>query len=615
MSPPPARIPPLLLAAGIVLAVAASCEIGLWLLQVNQREVGLIWPAAGVSAGIMARWGWRTLPLLALGHTIIWRSLGFGPVTGLVPLLYPLEAWVAYYLGYRIPLLKEPDRSAMNRTTWRLMAVPWLAAIPCAILIGWAGIATSRYAAEHSAMILAKIAMAHVHGMVAFGPLVIHALKGDFRFPAKTFSTSGSFAAIMALTVMVLAFMGFFREALGMSSAAYLPFPLVIIAGILLRPPAISCFLALWCIGSTILTGAGQGPFGEGTATGNPLELGIYNLIICSMAYTLSVGSSRYVRQLRRTEQALEAAGVELWEWSLPQGFHSISGDSSNDHLNEGTAGRRPLDALEWITAVPTGSSRLIDNRWKQRLEKPLPRAELLISSGRIFTRSRDGTPLEAIGILQDLSTIRRAEEALIALGHQRAQLKSLQSRLNPHFLFNALNATRAMIHLNPRRASDAITTLAKLLRSNLVNSDRPLIPFSDEMETVLQLLSIAAMRFEDRLRTEILVNREVGAFFVPPMIVFNLVENALVHGIERQPGAGTLRLEASTVGDKLVVKVSNPGRLKEPLKQGIGIGDIRQRIELIFGAAGTFSLSQSSPDIVSAELTLPASPREFAHC
>jgi LytS/YehU family sensor histidine kinase len=122
-------------------------------------------------------------------------------------------------------------------------------------------------------------------------------------------------------------------------------------------------------------------------------------------------------------------------------------------------------------------------------------------------------------------------------------------------------------------------------------------------------------MRFENRLRTDIVVNREVAAFFVPPMIVFNLVENALVHGIERQPGAGTLRLEASTVGDKLVVKVSNPGRLKEPLKQGIGIGDIRQRIELIFGAAGTFSLSQSSPDIVSAELTLPASPREFAHC
>ena len=525
MSPPPVQIPPSLIAAGIVLAVAVSCEIGLGFLRINHRDVGLIWPAAGVSAGIMVRWGWRTLPWLALGHAVIWRSLGFGPVTGLVPLLYPLEAGLAFYLGYRLPLLGKHDRSAMNRSTWRLMAVPWLAAIPCAILIGWAGIATARYAAGNSAMTMASIAMAHVHGMVAFGPLMIHALKGDFRFPAKSFSAPGSFAAIMALAVMVLAFMGFFRETLGMSSAAYLPFPLVIIAGILLRPPAISCFLALWCVGSTILTGAGQGPFGEGTATGNPLELGIYNLIICSMAYTLSVGSSRYVWQLQRTEQALEAAGLELWEWSLPQGFHSISGDSSNDHLNNGTAGR------------------------------------------------------------------------------------------SPHFLFNALNATRAMIHLNPRRASDAITTLAKLLRSNLVNSDRPLIPLSDEMETVLHLLSIAAMRFENRLRTDIVVNREVAAFFVPPMIVFNLVENALVHGIERQPGAGTLRLEASTVGDKLVVKVSNPGRLKEPLKQGIGIGDIRQRIELIFGAARTFSLSQSSPDIVSAELTLPASPREFAHC
>jgi hypothetical protein len=615
MSPPPVRIQPSLRAAGIALAIAVSCEIGLWMLRINQRDVGLIWPAAGISAGIMVRWGWRTLPWIALGHTVIWRSLGFGPVTGLVPLLYPLEAGLAYYLGYRIPLLGKPDRSAMNHSTWRLMAVPWLAAIPCAILIGWAGIATARFATGNGAMIMAKIATAHVHGMVAFGPLVIHALKGDFRFPAKAFSTAGTFAAVMALTVMVLAFMGFFRETLGMSSAAYLPFPLVIMAGISLRPPAISCFLALWCAGSAILTGAGQGPFGDGTATGNPLELGIYNLIICSVAYTLSVGSSRYLRQLRRTEQALEAAGVELWEWSLPQGFHSISGDSSNEHLIKGAAGHPPLEALGWITASPSGHLRSIDNRWKQRLERALPDAELLISSGRILDRGRDGTPLEAIGILQDLSAIRRAEEALIALGHQRAQLKSLQSRLNPHFLFNALNAIRAMIHLNPRRASDAITTLSKLLRSNLVNSDRPLIPFSDEMDTVHQLLSIATMRFEDRLRTDIVVNHETAAILVPPMIVFNLVENALVHGIERQPGAGTLRLEANTSGEILVVTVSNPGRLMEPLKQGIGIGDIRQRIELIFGAAGKFSLSQSSPDVVSAKITLPASSHELAHC
>lgn len=600
----------MLLAAGIVLAVAASCEIGLWMLRINQRDVGLIWPAAGVSAGIMFRWGWRTLPWLAIGHTVIWRSLGFGPVTGLVPLLYPLEAWLAYYLGYRIPLLKEPDRSAMNRTIWRLMAVPWLAAIPCAILIGAAGVLFARYPAGSGTMTIAKIAMAHVHGMVAFGPLVIHALKGDFRSPAKGFSANGGIAAIMALAVMVLAFLGFFHETLGMSSAAYLSFPLVILAGISLRPPAISCFMAVWCAGTSILTGAGQGPF-----SGNPLELGIYNLIVCSMAYALSAGSMRYLRQLRRTEQTLEAAGVELWEWNLSNGFHSISGDLSGNHIRNGTGGRQPLKALGWMTGASDANLRVLDDRWKQRLKGEAPGAELLVSSGRILARGRDGTPLEAIGILQDLSAIRRAEEALIALGHQRARLKSLQSRLNPHFLFNALNAIRAMIHLDPRRASDAITTLAALLRSNLINSDRPLIQLSEEMEAVRQLLSIAAMRFEDRLRTEIDVARETVGLLVPPMIVFNLVENALVHGIERQPGAGTLRLQAHLNDGNLVVEVSNPGRLTEPLSPGIGIADVRQRIELIFGSSGRFSLSQASSNVVSAQVTLPASSHELAHC
>ncbi len=596
----------------VALAVAVCCEAGLWLLHHNQREVGLIWPAAGVSAGLVACRGWRTLPWIALGHMTIWRTLGFGPVTGLVPLLYPLEAALASVLGYRLAILKRPDRSAMHRTTWRLLAVPWLAAIPCAALIGAAGIAAGRYFAADAAMTVARIAVAHVHGMVAFGPLVIHLLKGDLRSPELDLKPSGLLAAVMALGLMVLAFLGFFERSLGMSSAVYLAFPFVIMAGISLRPAETSCFIAAWCTGTALLTGAGEGPFGVRHAAANPLELGIYNLIVCSTAYTLSVGSSRFMNQLRQNELTLEAAGVELWEWDSRRGFHTVRGDRSADHLLKATAGMDPLAGLRWAAGGAAKLAATGGDRWKARLDDALPGRALLVCSGRVLSRERDGTPRKAIGMLQDLSAIRRAEEALIALGQKQAQLKSLQSRLNPHFLFNALNATRAMIHRDPRRASDAVTTLAKLLRSNLRNADRPLIPLAEEMDGVNDLLSIAAVRFGERLVTDVKIDEAARSFPVPPMVVFNLVENALVHGVEKQVIPAALSIVASVSEGRLALAVSNPGRLAVPLRQGVGIGDIRQRIELIYGAEGRFTLSQSSADVVTAHASLPFPPNEL---
>jgi hypothetical protein len=613
MSSPP-RDHPLILVAASALVVAISCEAGLWLLQLSERDVALIWPAAGVSAGLLIHWGWRVFPGLVLGHIVIWRTLGFGPVTGLVPILYPLEAGLAYLLGYRLAFLRRPDRSAMNRAIWRLVAVPWLAAIPCAILIGWAGISAGRFASEGTTMTLGKIAIAHVHGMVAFGPLTIHVLRGKLRLSGDslrlaTSSLAGAAAAMAALGLMLLAFLDFFHQALGMSSAVYLAFPFVMIAGLALRPPAISCFIALWCTATTLLTRVGTGPFDPGRGDGNPLELGIYNLIICTTAYALSVGSNRFLHQLRQNELTLEAAGVEIWEWDPRKGFHTVRGDRSQDYTLNGSADLRPLDALAWMTGKSAAAPGVFEDQWKVRLEDNIPKGHLLVSSGRILARDGNRGPRKVIGMLQDLSPIRRAEEALIALGQKQAQLRSLQSRLNPHFLFNALNATRAMIHLDPQRASDAITTLAKLLRSNLRNCDNPLIPLSEEMSAVEDLLSIAAMRFGDRLQTEVVIDDDAGSFPVPPMMVFNLVENALIHGIEKQDEPGRLSLHACLRQEQLFVEVRNPGRLVVPLPQGVGIADIRQRIELIYGAGGRFTLSQASSDTVCALLILPFSP------
>ena len=615
MADPPATRSWLVSGVLIMLATALFCELGMWLLRESGRNVALIWPAAGLCAGIFYRFGARAFPWVALGHMVVWWRFPFSWSIALVPLLYPLEAWLASYLGLHARVLRKPDRSAMDRTAWRMLIVPWLAGVPCAFLIGWIASLEGRFPMGNLPMTIARISMAHVHGMIAFGPLTAHLLRRDFNFRSRERSWRGVIAVSGAMALMVLAFTNFFQDVLGLSAAAYLPFPFIIMAGVSLRPPMTAVFLAVWCMGTSTMTSLGAGPFHRSDGWGQPLELGIYNLIICSTAYLISVGSTRFIHQLSRNELSLEAAGVELWEWSAREGLHTISGDRRQSRVHLCAGGLLPFPALALLTGRPDEDLEALPERWKQRIEPHGNHSELLMSSGRVVSRSRDGLPQQAIGLLQDLSAIRKAEEALIALGHQRAQLKGLQTRLNPHFLFNALNAIRALIHLDPKQASEAVTTLARLLRANLRNTDRPLIPLADEMQLVTDLLTVSGMRFGDRLKTRISVQPIAEDGLVPPMIVFNLVENALVHGIEKNAGSGTISLDAKVTGEDLVLSITNPGRLRSPLSPGIGTLDARQRLELIFGTAGRFELSQSHDNTVLAEIVIPFRDHESIDC
>lgn len=567
----------------------------------------MIWPTTGIAAAIFYRWGRKALPWVLLGHLVIWLRFPMTWSLALVPFLYTFEAWFASYLAFRLPILRRPDRSAMDRTAWRLLLVPWLACLPVAILVGWAATKSGRFPEQDVTLTIAKIGMSHVHGLIALGPLAVHLLRRDFNLATRRKNPVGLCAIAGAISMMVLAFSGFFSD-LGLSASAYLPFPLVVMVGVTCRPHLAANFMAVWCLGTTILTNFKLGPLAAFGGYGHSLELGIYNLIICSTTYLIAVGSTRFINLLRRNDLILEAAGVEMWEWDSHDGLRAESGRRERGQVQTHAGAQDPVSALAILAGHTDGSATAIPDRWKQRIEPKDQPSQLLMSCGRVLSRTREGMPQHAIGMLQDLSALRKAEEALIALGHQRAQLKSLQTRLNPHFLFNALNATRALIHLDARKASDAVTTLSRLLRANLRNIDRPLIPLLDEIESVTDLLSVSNMRFGDRLQTRISVEPDAEDAMVPPMLVFNLVENALVHGIEKTTGTGTIELDATVKDERLVLSVSNPGHLKSPFSPGVGTQDIKQRLELIFGELGKFKLFQRTESTVLAEVIIPLS-------
>lgn len=205
-------------------------------------------------------------------------------------------------------------------------------------------------------------------------------------------------------------------------------------------------------------------------------------------------------------------------------------------------------------------------------------------------------------------SAARTADAVLADLEYQKAKLRSLQAKLNPHFLFNLLNVIRALVHVDPMRADQAITSLAGLLRNNLRTTETTLIPLGEELEQIRTLLRLADLRFGHRLETRIRVPEEVLQVPVPPMLLLNLVENAITHGIGNLEAGGLISIIATATADEIRISVLNSGQLDESSVRGLGTRDALQRLEILFGSKASFSLTQRDPRTVAADVSLPFS-------
>jgi two-component system sensor histidine kinase LytS len=144
------------------------------------------------------------------------------------------------------------------------------------------------------------------------------------------------------------------------------------------------------------------------------------------------------------------------------------------------------------------------------------------------------------------------------------AEVRALQARMNPHFLFNTLNTLAALATTRPAAIPPATARLARFLRASLEQQDRPLVPLREELETVSAYLEIEKLRFGDRLRVEQDVDPAVLDAPVPPFLIQPLVENAVRHGAqagwERGRERGLVQLEARLQEDAIGIRVADNG-------------------------------------------------------
>jgi two-component system LytT family sensor kinase len=172
-----------------------------------------------------------------------------------------------------------------------------------------------------------------------------------------------------------------------------------------------------------------------------------------------------------------------------------------------------------------------------------------------------------------------------------QARLGALKAQLQPHFLFNTLNAIVVLVRQQKgQEAEETLARFSDLLRAVLADLDAQEVPLSRELEYLRLYLAIEQVRFSDRLRVEIDVEAEVLDAAVPHMALQPLVENAIRHGIGRRATPGLIVLRARREGDELriVVQDDGPGFDSQPASPGLGLGlaNTRARLKQLYGDA-----------------------------
>lgn len=179
------------------------------------------------------------------------------------------------------------------------------------------------------------------------------------------------------------------------------------------------------------------------------------------------------------------------------------------------------------------------------------------------------------------------------ALAHE-AQLLMLRYQLNPHFLFNTLNAISTLVLSQANeRANEMLTKLSKFLRYSLDHSPLDKVSLAHELETSRLYLDIEKVRFAERLRLNIDIEKAAENAMVPTMLLQPLIENSIKHAISKSETGGTISIIARVEEGKLRLEVSDDGPgLPEyegesdmlVLSQGVGVSNIRNRLQQIYG-------------------------------
>jgi two-component system, LytTR family, sensor kinase len=204
----------------------------------------------------------------------------------------------------------------------------------------------------------------------------------------------------------------------------------------------------------------------------------------------------------------------------------------------------------------------------------------------------------------------REVRAATLERDAANARLEVLSLRLQPHFLFNALNTISSTVYDDPVAADDLIGRLGDLLRRALRTNERQEVTVDEEIETLRAYLSFVEARFGDRVRCTLDAAASCGAMGIPPLLLQPLAENAVVHGAEAEFGSTDILIKVRCDGGVLEAVVENSVTRPSPdlLRAGTGLGATRDRLQLLYGTRASLEVSADAGRF-RVTIRLPARP------
>lgn len=202
----------------------------------------------------------------------------------------------------------------------------------------------------------------------------------------------------------------------------------------------------------------------------------------------------------------------------------------------------------------------------------------------------------------------RGVREAELARGLAEARLATLRTQLQPHFVFNVLNAVTTLVHADPMAADRMLTRFAALLRVVLQEGAEE-HPLERELELLAQYVELMQLRFGDRITVQWDVSDDSLRSQVPFLVLQPLVENAYEHGLGGREAGGRIRISAARLGDSVQLAVEDDGvgfDSLEPSRNGIGLRNTRDRLEQLHAARAALTLEHLAAGGVRAAIVLP---------
>jgi two-component system LytT family sensor kinase len=194
-------------------------------------------------------------------------------------------------------------------------------------------------------------------------------------------------------------------------------------------------------------------------------------------------------------------------------------------------------------------------------------------------------------------------------------RLQTLRMQINPHFLFNSLNAVTVLVQKRePERAVETINRLASFFRRTLEGASDQWVSLAGELEMIDEYLDIAKVRFGDRLQVIEECEPQAKSVQVPAMLLQPLIENAVMHGVSEKPGRCTVTVQCRIARERLTIEITDDGagcaRGDPRFKEGTGLTNVRLRLQQLYGDNHTFALESRPGHGTRVTISVPAAIR-----